>query len=96
MRNIYIFLLVVISSNLSNAQFSPRTEYEYLKLINEQHQKALIEDNINNAEIAAQKFINDTFNIYTGLFYGALANSYKLLNKRSLSLYYWFYPCLCG
>jgi len=88
MKKIYLFIGLTLIVVFVQAQFSSRTEYEYLKLINQQQKKELINDNLKNAEIAAQKFINDTNNLYTGLFFEALSNSYKILNNKSLSLYY--------
>jgi len=94
-------IILLISSffvylNISS-QFSIKTEYFYLKLINEQQKKVLIEDNLKNTEQTVSKLTAniDIPNNYSALFLTELVNSYSFLENNELAFFYNLYQrCL--
>ncbi|HIE44581.1 MAG TPA: hypothetical protein EYP87_00035 [Flavobacteriaceae bacterium] len=80
-----IFLLFITSSF---SQFSTKTEYEYLKLINFQQNKKLIQSSIPNVDIVANNIILEKQSKLNSLFYSELSNSYYISKNYNTSLYY--------
>ncbi len=85
-----LLILVVFIFNLNNlfSQFSNKTEYNYLKLINYQQDKKLIKSSVINAEIAANNLLLQENKSIISLFYNELSNSFYITNKYDKSLYY--------
>jgi len=87
MKKQLLLLLLGIPFVLT-AQFKIETEYNYLKLINTQHNKTLIKSNVINAEIAANHFYMNDNSQLTALFYNELANSFSLTGAPEKALFY--------
>ncbi|MEA3317476.1 MAG: hypothetical protein U9R54_05925, partial [Bacteroidota bacterium] len=83
-----VTIILILVSLSSVAQFKTETEYLYLKLINNQANKDLIEDNIANAEIVANNIVLDTNNEFAYLFFQELSRSYFILGQNSHAFYY--------
>ncbi|MBN2756083.1 MAG: hypothetical protein JXR51_02825 [Bacteroidales bacterium] len=81
-------LFFIIISNSIFAQFSAKTEYSYLKLINSQNRKDLIIDNLKSAEYSSQIFIKESKNSFNSLFFSELSKSYYLAEEYDLAFYY--------
>ena len=87
-KTIFTLAIILFFSSLSIAQFSTKTELGYLQLINKQHNKELISDNLFNAELAADSIItkNDNNKLNSYFFY-ELAESYSQCEKYDLALF---------
>jgi len=91
MKNIKItiilsFLSICVSTLFG--QFSTKTEYEYLKLINNQQNKTLIKDNLKNLESVVCRVVASDKDNYSAYFLNELANSYNIIEKKELSFFY--------
>src|SRR6056297_426930 len=69
-------------------QFDARTESAYLKLINDQADKPLVEDNIKNATCAAEQFLFSTNSRYKPWFFAELFRSFALLGDNHRAFFY--------
>lgn len=83
-----IFLILLIFTSILNAQYSPYTEYKYLKLINFQKNSDLINDNLTNAEYAAKVFLTELESNYKSCFYNELSKVYVFKEKYNKAYYY--------
>ncbi|HHB52016.1 MAG TPA: hypothetical protein ENK75_03070 [Saprospiraceae bacterium] len=86
-KSLFILLLFLFISN-SFAQFSTKTEYDYLKLINFQQDRKLIKSSIINAQIVANNLVLEKKSKINALFFNELSKSYYIVNKNNESLYY--------
>ena len=85
----YVILIILLFIlKVSFSQFSLKTEYEYLKLINFQQDKKLIKSSVINAEIAANNLILKGNNSDIPLFYNELSKSYYITANFDKSIYY--------
>jgi len=69
-------------------QFSTKTEYTYLKLINSQENKILIKDNLKNFEMVVNRVIATENSKYSAYFFNELANSYNIIGQKELAFFY--------
>ncbi len=69
-------------------QFNAQTESAYLKLINNQGNKPLVEDNIKNATFAAEQFLSSGNSRYKPLFFAELSRSFALLGDNQRAFFY--------
>jgi hypothetical protein len=83
-----LFSIIIFISNISFGQFSLKTEYDYLALINFQQDKKLIKSSAINAEIAANNLILKKNSSLNSLFYNELSKSYSLTNNFEKSIYF--------
>ncbi len=70
-------------------QFTTKTEYLYLKLINSQQNRSLIKDNLKNATPVAYGLIDSETDAYSSYFYNDLANSYKIIEQKEYAFFYY-------
>ena len=87
-KNTLLVTILSISSLFLFGQYNQKTEYSYLKLINNQNRTDLIKDNFKSAEIAAENFILSPNNKYSSLFFNELSKSYNLSDEKELAFYY--------
>ncbi|MEA1873911.1 MAG: hypothetical protein U9N51_05715 [Bacteroidota bacterium] len=86
--NIIIALSLSVSCLTAFGQFSTKSEYDYLKLINSQQNQTLIKDNLKNLETVVHRVIaseNDNISAY---FFNELANSYNIIGQKELAFFY--------
>jgi len=69
-------------------QFSTKTEYNYLKLINSQQNKTLIKDNLKNLEMVVNRVIASESNNYSANFLNELSNSYNIIRQKEFAFFY--------
>jgi len=69
-------------------QFSTKTEYDYLKLINSQQNKTLIKDNLKNLETVVNRLIASENDNYSAYFFNELANSYNIIGQKENAFFY--------
>lgn len=87
MRFLYTSILLTISIHIL-AQFSVKTELEYLKIIHKQGVVDLIDGNLRNAELVADSLIIKGINTETNAFFmKELALSYFLTKEYELALF---------
>lgn len=79
-----LFLFVINSYS----QFSTKTEYDYLKLINFQRDKKLILSSTHNADLVANKLILENPSELNTLFYNELSQSYYIAKQYETAFYY--------
>jgi len=70
------------------AQFSTKTEYNYLKLINSQQNKTLIKDNLKNLKMVVNNLIAAENDNYAAYFFNDLANSYTVSGQKEFAFFY--------
>ncbi len=92
-----LILFVILLPNILQAQYSTKTEFDYLKLINQQGNKKLINDNIKNAVIKANTIILNTTESANAFYFNELAKSCALAEKPAEAIYFQlvqrvFYP----
>jgi len=83
-----IFLAFLFILNNSFSQFSLKTEYDYLTLINFQQDKKLIKSSTINAEIVANNLLLKKNSSINSLFYNVLSKSHYIANNYDKSMYY--------
>ena len=90
MRSIKTIIVLSLSVFCLTAfgQFSTKTEYDYLKLINSQQNKTLIKDNLKNLETVVNKVIASENDNYSAYFFNELANSYNIIGQKELAFFY--------
>jgi hypothetical protein len=88
----YIFFLFIFHPFLNNlyGQFSLSTEYQYIRLINQQVKPDLIQDNHRNAEWALRPYLfsDSATNEFVVPLLSQLAYSYFLVENFPMSLWY--------
>jgi len=88
MNKIIITLFFSVFWLTSFGQFSTKTEYNYLKLINSQQNKTLIKDNLKNLEMVVNRVIASESNNYSAYFLTELSNSYKIVKQKEFAFFY--------
>ena len=90
MRSIKIIIALVLSAFCLTAfgQFSTKTEYKYLKLINSQQNKSLIKDNMRNVAVVVNRVITTENDNYSAYFFNELAYSYNIIGQKELAFFY--------
>jgi len=84
----FIYIIVLFSYFINYSQFSIKTEYDYLKLINFQKDKKLIKSSVINSEIAANNIILENNEELTANFYNELSKSFYIAKEYEKSFYY--------
>lgn len=69
-------------------QFTSKTEYEYLKLINTQNDKTLIKDNLKNTDMVLTSLINAKNDMYAPFYFNELAKSYRIIENDKLAFFF--------
>ena len=83
------FIILIFLPGLIQAEFSIRTEYNYLHHINRQANHALIADNLNHASKIADNYIGKENDYFIAHFFHELGNSYQILDKSENALFYY-------
>lgn len=85
---LFFLTVLLILSIKTNAQFSIQTEYDYLKLINYQQDKELIESSLVNAELAVNHIILEKNTKLNAIFVNELSQSNYIISNHNKTLYY--------
>jgi hypothetical protein len=86
--SLILALFFCISSLNVLAQFKLRTEYDYLKLINNQQYQPLIKDNLKNLEPVVNRIIDAETDQYSAYFFSELVNSYNIIGQEEIAFFY--------
>ncbi len=86
--NLNIALILSLLSFTATGQFKIKTEYEYLKLINNQQNKILIKDNLKNADDIVARIIASENEPYSSYYIVELARGYNLIGQKELAFFY--------
>ena len=88
MRNLFIYLLILVATINAFSQFSINTELKYLQIVNNQENKDLISDNLTNAELLVDSLLlsNENSRIKSEFLY-ELSKSYYFVGKYDLSFF---------
>ena len=85
---VLLLIFLVAFSRISYSQFSTKTEFDYLKLINFQQDKKLIKSSLKNATIVANNLILEKNSKINTLFYNEFSKSQYLAKNYDKSIYY--------
>lgn len=88
MNKIIAVIFFSLISLTAFSQFSTKTEYDYLKLINSQQNKALIKDNLKNLQSVVYRLIDKENDNYSAYFFNELCNSYNIIGQKELAFFY--------
>lgn len=90
MRSIHIITTLFLSLFYLTAfsQFKTKTEYEYLRLINCQKNRALIKDNLKNSDNVVIRLITSENEPYSSYFFNELVTSYTIIGQKELAFFY--------
>ena len=86
--NIIIVLFLSLFQLTALSQFKVKTEYDYLNLINNQQNHALIKDNLKNTDMVVNRLVTSENEPYSAYFLNELVTSYNVIGQKELAFYY--------